>query len=101
MLSTRAIVSSAALLSLFNTACAYTLAHTYDATNFFDGFTFFTAGDPTNGFVEYVSQSVAENDHLVGYQNSQVYMGVDSTTQNPTGGRNSVRVSSNTTYSMQ
>lgn len=101
MLSSHTFISSAALLSLLNNAYAYTLVDTFNATNFFDEFDFFTAADPTFGFVEYISQSVAENDDLVGYQNNQVYMGVDSTTQNPTGGRNSVRVSSSTAYSKQ
>jgi hypothetical protein len=99
MLSLHIFISSAALLSLLNNAYAYTLVSTFDATNFFDEFNFFTAADPTLGFVEYVSQSVAENDDLVHCENNQVYMGVDSTTQNPSGGRNSVRVSSNTQYS--
>jgi hypothetical protein len=99
MLSAHTFLSSAALLSLLNSANAYTLVNTFDSTNFFDEFDFFTAADPTEGFVQYVSQSVAENDDLVHYENSQVYIGVDHTTQNPTGGRNSVRVIGSTSFS--
>jgi hypothetical protein len=61
----------------------------YDASNFFDEFSFFTSADPTYGFVSYVSQEAAENSNLVG---------VDSSTYNPAGGRASVRLSSNTAF---
>lgn len=99
MHSFHSFISGAVLLSLLNLANAYSLVETYDSTNFFDEFTFYTGADPTDGYVTYVSQSVADNDDLVRYENNQVYMGVDSTTQNPPGGRNSVRVSSNASYS--
>lgn len=101
MRSTHSFISGAALLSLLNFANAYTLVDTYDSTNFFDQWDFFTAPDPTSGFVEYVSRSVAQNDGLARYENNQVYIGVDHTTQNPTAGRKSVRVSSNQIYSKQ
>jgi hypothetical protein len=65
----------------------------YDASNFFDEFSFFTGADPTYGFVSYVSEGAAENSNLVGYTN-----GVDSSTYNPAGGRASVRLSSNTAF---
>jgi hypothetical protein len=90
---------SFALLSLFSSSNAYTLVSTFDATNFFDEFSFFTGTDPTNGFVDYVSQSTADSSDLVYYQSNQVYLGVDYTTSNPTGGRASVRLSSNQAYS--
>ncbi|RFU28299.1 hypothetical protein B7463_g8030, partial [Scytalidium lignicola] len=91
------IISSLSFL-ITRTVAQYTLRNTYDASNFFDYFTFFTGADPTNGFVDYVPQSVAENDHLVYYTNNQVYLGVDHTTQNPSGGRASVRLSSDIPY---
>jgi hypothetical protein len=84
---------------LLSSVNAYTLVNTFDRRNFFDEFDFFTAADPTGGFVQYISQSVAENDDLVRYENNQIYIGVDYTTQNPTGGRDSVRVSSSQSYS--
>ena len=99
MISAQTFILSAALLSLLSSANAYTLVNTFDKTNFLDEFDFFTAADPTHGFVQYLSQSVAENDDLVRYENNQIYIGVDYTTQNPVGGRNSVRVSSSQTYS--
>ncbi|KAI9737273.1 MAG: hypothetical protein M1818_005806 [Claussenomyces sp. TS43310] len=79
-------------------AVAYSLSETYDSTNFFDQFTFFTGTDPTNGDVDYVAQDVASSGGLAEYQNSQVYLGVDYTTNNPSGGRESVRLSSNTAF---
>ncbi|KAH8821868.1 concanavalin A-like lectin/glucanase domain-containing protein [Xylogone sp. PMI_703] len=95
--SATAIISTLPFLLSTSTA-AYTLRNTYDASNFFDYFTFFTGADPTNGFVDYVTQSVAENDHLVYTSNNQVYLGVDHTTVNPSGGRSSVRLSSDIPY---
>lgn len=99
MLPAHIFLSGAGLFTLFSSANAYTLVNTFDKTNFLDEFDFFTAADPTHGFVQYLSQSVAENDDLVRYENNQIYIGVDYTTQNPVGGRNSVRVSSSQTYS--
>jgi Glycosyl hydrolases family 16 len=76
----------------------YALADEYTAANFFDGFTFFTGPDPTNGYVEYITQFEA---YLLGYinnNNNQVYLGVDSKTVNPSSGRLSVRVASKKAY---
>jgi hypothetical protein len=79
-------------------AQTYTLEDDYNASNFFDEFTFFTAADPTNGYVVYESAAVANSTGLAGISNGAVYMGVDYTTVNPSGGRPSVRVSSNKAY---
>lgn len=79
-------------------SAAYTLQDSYDATNFFDEFSFFSGKDPTNGFVDYVNAEVANSTALAGYSNNQIYLGVDHTTANPSAGRASTRVSSNTAY---
>jgi hypothetical protein len=79
-------------------AASYGLVDTYNSNNFFSAFSFYTGGDPTHGFVNYQSQSSAQNQGLISTDNGQVYMGVDHTTYNPAGGRNSVRVSSNKAY---
>jgi len=90
---------SAAIVCLAGIAnSAYTLKDTYDHTNFFEDFTFFTDADPTDGFVKFASPSTAKSSGLVGYYNDAVYMGVDHTTMNPAGGRGAVRVSSNKAY---
>ncbi|KAI0383948.1 glycoside hydrolase family 16 protein [Hypomontagnella monticulosa] len=77
---------------------AYTIQDTYDQTNFFQGFEFFSYPDPTNGFVKYQSAVQANSQSLAGYANNAVYLGVDYTTKNPAGGRASVRVNSKKTY---
>lgn len=83
-------------------SAAYTLEDNYDHTNFFSEFDFFTATDPTEGFVQYVSASAANLSGIAGYvtatPNDAVYLGVDHTTMNPSGGRASVRVSSSKSY---
>lgn len=78
---------------------AYTIQDSYDQTNFFEGFEFFSYPDPTNGFVKYQSAIEANSQSLAGYANNAVYLGVDYTTKNPVGGRGSVRVNSKKTYS--
>ena len=83
MILAKTFILSVALSSLSYSANAYTLVNTFDSTNFFDEFDFFTAADPTGGFVQYISQPVAENDDLVRYENNQIYIEVDYTTQNP------------------
>ena len=88
-----------ALLPILKLGNAYSLVETYDATNFFNEFSFFTGTDPTNGFVDYVSQSVADNIDIVSTPNGQVKLGVDDSTVNPSGGRRSVRLSSNRAFS--
>ncbi|KAJ9157526.1 Tat pathway signal sequence [Pleurostoma richardsiae] len=76
------------------TQASYLLQETYDATNFFSSFDFFNGSDPTNGFVQYQSAAGAAANLLAGYSSDQVYLGVDYKTQNPTAGRDSVRVTS-------
>ncbi|TVY81401.1 Endo-1,3(4)-beta-glucanase [Lachnellula suecica] len=77
---------------------AYTITDTFDHTNFFTDFSFFTAADPTDGFVKFASATAANSSGLAGYSNNAVYLGVDHTTVNPSGGRGSVRVTSNKAY---
>lgn len=76
----------------------YAIADSYDHTNFFEEYDFFNGADPTNGFVKFAASSVANTSGLAGISNNAVYLGVDSTTVNPAGGRGAVRVSSKKTY---
>lgn len=101
--STSIMRLGAGLVAAASTAnAAYAIQDTYDTSNFFNEFTFFTGADPTAGFVDYLSQADADSAGLAATQdpsgNSGVYMGVDSTTSNPSSGRASVRVSSNNVY---
>jgi hypothetical protein len=82
-----------------NAAATYYQVDSYSASNFFSSFNFYTGSDPTHGYVNYQSQSSASGMGLINTNNNQIYMGVDSTTYNPSSpGRASVRVSSNKAY---
>jgi beta-glucanase (GH16 family) len=60
---------------------------------------FYTENDPTNGYVNYVSQSEASSANLVKTNSSYFTMSVDSTTASATGrGRNSVRLVSKDSF---
>jgi hypothetical protein len=91
--------------SLITLACAagtasaaYTIQDTYDTSNFFSRFNFFSGSDPTHGFVAYADAGTANNTALAGYSSNAVYLGVDHTTVNPSGGRASVRLESQKQY---
>lgn len=77
---------------------AYAIEDTYDATNFFEDFSFFTAADPTQGFVKYASAASANSTGMATISNGAVHLGVDHTTVNPAGGRASTRLTSNKAY---
>ncbi|KAH9826274.1 glycoside hydrolase family 16 protein, partial [Teratosphaeria destructans] len=91
------IITSLVLMSTTGW-CSYVLEDDYlkDGT-FFDLFTFYTSSDPTNGFVEYQSQSAASSAGLLSSSTTNVQMKVDSTNVTPSG-RPSVRITSNKSY---
>ncbi|TKA77836.1 hypothetical protein B0A49_01444 [Cryomyces minteri] len=76
---------------------AYVLEDDYSPANFFSMFTFFTAADPTAGFVSYVNQATAQSSGLINSTATSVYMGVDHTNVTPNG-RPSVRLTSTKSY---
>lgn len=96
---------------LVNTASAapspdrYSLVNSYTGKDFFNGWEFWDQPDPTNGFVDYVNQQTAMDSRLAGlfYNNATdehtAFLGVDTTTMNPTAGRASVRISSSQAWS--
>ncbi|KAF2146424.1 glycoside hydrolase family 16 protein [Aplosporella prunicola CBS 121167] len=77
----------------------YRLVDSYTPANFFSKFKFWTSVDPTNGYVQYVNQSVAEENKLIAAIDT-IYMGVDMTNVYDVGGpgRPSVRIQSIDTY---
>lgn len=79
-------------------ASSYTLEDSFTTSNFFDNFDFYSGADPTNGFVEYQTDSAASSSGLAGYTNGGIYLGSDHTTSNPANGRASTRVSSKKSY---
>lgn len=94
----RFVLLAITILLHFRAVEAWTLMDTYNSANFFNSFTFFTGADPTHGFVNYESKAAATAAGLISTANNQIHMGVDHTTKNPSGGRGSVRVSSNKAY---
>ncbi|KAK7542798.1 concanavalin A-like lectin/glucanase domain-containing protein [Phyllosticta citribraziliensis] len=79
----------------------YVLVDDYEPSNFFDKFDFFTANDPTQGYVDYVNQTSAQEDGLIGNTSDRVYIGVDTkNTYNVYSdrGRPSVRLQSTQSY---
>lgn len=82
-------------------ATRYVLEDRYSGADFFNGWDFFTGPDPTNGFVNYVNQSVAQANGLISSAVGEAaYIGVDYTSVlNATGsGRQSVRISTEKYY---
>lgn len=75
----------------------YVLEDDYTVSTFFDMFTFYTEADPTNGFVEFVDQSTAQDAGYIGTIGDAIYIGTDNTSVTSTG-RESIRLSSNKTY---
>ncbi|KAF2768794.1 hypothetical protein EJ03DRAFT_327930 [Teratosphaeria nubilosa] len=111
----KALVASTLLNTLAHAAPTssntYKLVADYSGPSFFDGWDFFTGADPTTGYVTYQSQASALQKNLAGFisrplgpngTTTSAYIGVDYTT-NLTGstasGRDSVRISTNATFS--
>ncbi|KAK5059719.1 hypothetical protein LTR84_009602 [Exophiala bonariae] len=79
--------------------CQYVLTDDYTSGVFADEFNFFTGNDPTNGYVNYLSQADAVSSGLLRtYNDGSVYMGVDDTNVATGRGRNSIRIESKKTY---
>lgn len=91
-----------ALLAVPATAAkSYSLVENWEGKNFLDFFNFHIGTDPTNGYVNYLDKSSAEDAGLVKVTDSgSVYLGVDHTTKlDPNGkGRDSVRIGSKKYY---
>ncbi|KAF2798785.1 glycoside hydrolase family 16 protein [Melanomma pulvis-pyrius CBS 109.77] len=82
-------------------ATQYTLGDSYAGSTFLNGFDFFTAADPTNGFVKYLDKTTAQNAKIVKMVGTDNYLGVDYTTPLTVAGgvgRGSVRIESKKTY---
>lgn len=75
----------------------YQLKESYNPSNFFDKFNFFSSPDPNQGFVQYRSREDAANLGLIQSTEDEVTMKVDSTNV-AEGGRSSVRIESVNTY---
>ncbi|KIX92161.1 uncharacterized protein Z520_12154 [Fonsecaea multimorphosa CBS 102226] len=96
MLASSFLVTLAGLVSL--STAGYVLEDDYSVDQFFSMFDFFTAADPTNGYVQYVDQNTAQSGGLINTNNGAVYMGVDHTNVASGSGRQSVRLTSKKSY---
>ncbi|KAI1107119.1 hypothetical protein F4804DRAFT_298619 [Jackrogersella minutella] len=94
-------VATVAFTAHVHATKSYQVSEVYNSTNFFEKFDFYTGTDPNGGYVQYQSQSNAQNLGLVEYQDGEVYIGVDHTNgdYSPSGvGRKSVRLESKNVY---
>ncbi|KIW65082.1 hypothetical protein PV04_07366 [Phialophora macrospora] len=91
------LVTLVGLLVSFSTA-GYVLQDDYSPDQFFSMFDFFTDSDPTNGYVQYVDQSTAQQGGLINNDNGAIYMGVDHSNVASGSGRQSVRLTSKKSY---
>ncbi|WVF71645.1 hypothetical protein IAT40_006453 [Kwoniella sp. CBS 6097] len=71
------------------------LAKRYIGEDFYNGFDYFTADDPTAGYVNYVSKSAAQKEGLVDVQSGNTFLMRADSSNIPTGrGRDSIRITS-------
>jgi len=82
------------LFLCFCKAQDYVLTNQFSGPEFFDQFLFSVDNDPTEGYVNYVSQGQATSENLIQVQDSYVYIGADHLNIASGRGRNSVRISS-------
>ncbi|KAK7468609.1 hypothetical protein VKT23_003113 [Stygiomarasmius scandens] len=75
------------------------LAESHSGNNFFDGWSFFTNPDPTNGIVDYVDQNTGWSHNLLEVNSDgHVIMRVDTTQNIGNANRESVRITTNSHY---
>lgn len=75
----------------------YQLKESYNPSNFFDKFTFFSSPDPNQGFVKYRNKKDATSLKLIESSREDVTIRVDSTSTD-SDGRSSIRLESTNTY---
>ncbi|KAI6121440.1 glycoside hydrolase family 16 protein [Pisolithus sp. B1] len=94
------LVISVVLLAKTASAGTYSLASNLVGEGFLNAFSWQAIADPTNGRVNYVTESTAQADGLVSVSGNQVTLRADSTTvlSSSDPGRNSFRLQSNAQY---
>lgn len=94
------LVISMVLLAKTASAGTYSLASNLVGEGFLNAFSWQAIADPTNGRVNYVTESTAQADGLVSVSGNQVTLRADSTTvlSSSDPGRNSFRLQSNAQY---
>ncbi|EXJ92121.1 endo-1,3(4)-beta-glucanase [Capronia epimyces CBS 606.96] len=94
----RVSIPTLALLAATTATASYVLEDDYSSSSFASMFDFYTGADPTNGYVNYITQDEAQSSGLYKIDNGAVYMGVDSTNVASGSGRDSIRISSKKSY---
>lgn len=61
------VVALVALMAIEAEGAGYRLSYDFSGKSFFDNFDFWTADDPTHGYVNYVSRSTAEGRFLFNF----------------------------------
>lgn len=97
-MSSKKILGALALAITSASATQWQLTETYDKTNFFDKFEFFTKEDPTFGHVNYRNRVDATKLGLIGTDGGDVFMRADTSPIVGNEGRSSVRIESKKTY---
>jgi len=76
----------------------YTLVDNWSGPNFLDNFNFWASGDPTHGYVSYVSEATAQANGLINVTGNTVHLYSDHTKVATNPGRMSIRISTKKTY---
>jgi len=87
-------------LAFYTAFGPYNQTALWEGSNFYDQFNFFTNGDPTNGYVNFVTRDVAQSKGYI-TSNTPVYMGADHSSVASGRGRDSVRLTSKQTWTVK
>jgi len=77
---------------------SYVLTDLWQGNTFFNNFNFFTAADPTHGYVTYVDYNTAQKNGLISTSANSIIMKADDTNVASGSGRMSVRIESYKTF---
>ncbi|KAK0239520.1 glycoside hydrolase family 16 protein [Armillaria nabsnona] len=84
--------------ALATASSPYTLVEDHNGTDFFNGWTFWTTSDPTNGIVEYVNESTGISNGLVEVNSDGHAIMRVETTGTVSENRQSIRITTESTY---
>jgi len=76
----------------------YTLVDDWRGNTFLDNFSFWTSGDPTHGYVQYVSQATAQANGMINATGNTLFLYSDHSKVASSPGRMSIRISTKKTY---
>jgi hypothetical protein len=96
----RCFIAIAVVVVFATPACTarYSVTANYTGPSFFDNFNFYSAADPTHGYVYYTTQQQAFDWGLVNTSSSGAFIGCDSWSISSGSGRASVRLESKSTW---